>query len=95
MLKVVFLVLISLFLWTVSPNWRNIDESSPVLYKSPSFDWNIEVSNVMQAEVDKFLEFVLSQVVFDTLSESHSYWRGDDFWSLLSYEPVLAKEIVI
>ena len=76
-LQVVFFVLISFFLRTVSSNRRNVDKSSTVLNKSASFDWNIEISDVMQAEVDEFLEFVLSQVVLDALSEWHSLltWR--------------------
>lgn len=76
-LQVVFFVLISFFLRTVSSNRRNVDESGTVLNKGASFDWNVEISNVVQAEVDEFLEFVLSQVVLDALSEWDSLltWR--------------------
>lgn len=68
MLQVVYFILISLFLWTVSANWWNVYKTSAVLNKSASFDWNVKVSDVVEAEIDKFFEFFLSQVVFDTLN---------------------------
>ena len=67
MLMIILLKIISLSLRTVSSNWRNVDQSRSVLYKSSPFNRYIDIGKVVKTEVDEFLKLIFSNVVFDAL----------------------------
>ena len=67
MLLVVLFEGVPLGLGTVATDGGNVDEPSSVLDESPSFHWDFEVSDVVQAEVDELLQFCLTQEVPDGL----------------------------
>ena len=64
---IVFLEVVSLSLRAVPSDRRNIDESCSILNESSSFDRDIDICKVVQAEIDKFFKFVLPNVIFDAL----------------------------
>ena len=66
---IVVLVLIALLLRTVSANRADVQHSVAILYKGSALYRNIEVSDVPQAEVDEFLQFLLTELVLERL-----YW---------------------
>jgi len=45
---------ISFLLGAISPNWRYIDQSCPVLDEGSSLDWNFYICDVVQAKPNEF-----------------------------------------
>mgnify|MGYP007122278508 CR=1 FL=1 len=70
-LFVVSLVLIAFFLVAVSSNRAHVDQACSVFNEGASFDWDVQVSDVFQAEIDKLLESIFSELVFDALDGEH------------------------
>lgn len=83
-LVVVGIECFSFCLGAVPPDGRDIDHSCPVLDECASLDGDLQVGDVMQAEVQEGLQLLFAEIVFDRLNYLASTWR----W--ISYCPRLA-----
>ncbi len=73
---VILLELISLTLRTVPTDWTDINHSRPIFYKGSPLNGNIQLRQILQAEVDELLQLILSQEILNGLRmDTHVLFR--------------------
>ena len=70
-LQVKALKLVALFLAAVAADGRDIEHAVPELDEGAALDGDVQVSDVVQDEVDQLLELVLPQVLLQALDGQH------------------------
>lgn len=87
MFQIVFLVIASFLLGTVPADGADVEHSCPVLNECASFDGDVEIGDVSQAEIDELLEFPFSQEILDGCC-------GERLFSLKALQPILCEGVI-
>lgn len=87
LLLIILEKLLALLLRAVTADWANVEHPVAELDKGAALNGDVEIGDVVEAEVDECLEVGLAQVVLDALD-------GDELAVLVGGQPVLAEHVV-